>query len=77
MTAFVPELPVLARRYGVRVAKLTTDLCPMAAAMDWTHHDPFDRIIAATARAEGAALVSADTAFDAIPAGNGRVARVW
>ena len=32
-----------------------------AATLDWTHRDPFDRILAAQARIEGARLVTADT----------------
>jgi PIN domain nuclease of toxin-antitoxin system len=36
------------------------------------HHDPFDRMIAATALEEGLTLVSADPAFD-----SSGVTRLW
>lgn len=55
------------------------DLIPLAPAaaldaalMDWDHRDPFDRLIAAAARAEDLPLVSPDAAFDAVGAG-----RIW
>lgn len=44
----------------------------IAALMDWEHRDPFDRIIAAVAQAEGMPIVSSDVAFDALG-----VPRVW
>jgi PIN domain nuclease of toxin-antitoxin system len=43
-----------------------------AALMDWDHRDPFDRLIAATALAEGLPVVSPDAAFDAVG-----VERIW
>lgn len=42
------------------------------SALAWHHRDPFDRLLAAQALAEGIALLSEDTAFDAYG-----VRRVW
>jgi PIN domain nuclease of toxin-antitoxin system len=42
------------------------------ASLPLHHRDPFDRLLAATALADGFALVSADIAFDAYG-----LARVW
>ncbi|MCL2454815.1 MAG: type II toxin-antitoxin system VapC family toxin [Micrococcales bacterium] len=44
-----------------------------AGRLDWTHKDPFDRMLAAQAVATGATVVSADTVFDTFPA----VTRLW
>ncbi|SIR24690.1 PIN domain nuclease, a component of toxin-antitoxin system (PIN domain) [Rhizobium sp. RU35A] len=38
----------------------------LAAAFDWEHRDPWDRILAAQTRLEHCALVSTDVVFDAV-----------
>lgn len=38
-----------------------------AGVLDWTHGDPFDRMLAAQAIAEDATLITADRAFAALP----------
>jgi PIN domain nuclease of toxin-antitoxin system len=38
----------------------------LAAAFDWEHRDPWDRILAAQARLEHCELVSTDLVFDAV-----------
>jgi PIN domain nuclease of toxin-antitoxin system len=38
------------------------------AGLPWRHRDPFDRILAAQAIAEGLAIISPDAAFDALGA---------
>ncbi|HEY1780519.1 MAG TPA: type II toxin-antitoxin system VapC family toxin [Roseiarcus sp.] len=43
----------------------------MAGAMEWSHRDPFDRLLAASAIRRGIAIVSADAVFDAV------LARIW
>ena len=45
---------------AVRVLPITPQIAVMAQSDDFSHGDPADRIIAASARAHGAALVSAD-----------------
>ena len=71
MTAFIEQLPSLLHQQGGAVANLTPSICVEAGAMDWTHRDPFDRLLAATARQANQPLVSADAVFDAV------VTRVW
>ena len=53
-------------------APLTPAIALRASLLDWPHRDPFDRLIAATAEAMDARLVSRDPAFDGLP-----VRRVW
>ena len=55
------------------IAQLAATALPIAGnhalaapALDWDHIDPFDRMLAAQALAEGAALVSVDRVFDAL-----------
>lgn len=71
MAAFVADLPDLLARQGGRVAPLDPVVCTTAGTIEWTHRDPFDRLIAATARHFGLPLVSTDTVFD------GLVTRIW
>ena len=57
-----------------RLAKLpiSLDHARRAGLLAWQHRDPFDRMLAAQAQAEGAALVTGDPVFGAID-----VAIVW
>ncbi|MEM7768231.1 MAG: type II toxin-antitoxin system VapC family toxin [Pseudomonadota bacterium] len=52
---------------------VTPEIAQQASLMDWDHCDPFDRMIAATALALGAPLVSRDATFDGCPG----LERVW
>jgi PIN domain nuclease of toxin-antitoxin system len=38
----------------------------MAGTMEWTHRDPFDRLLAASALRGRISIVSADSVFDAV-----------
>lgn len=49
---------------GFDVRSISERIAIAAALLDWTNRDPWDRIIAATARHEGGRLVSTDRAFD-------------
>ena len=71
MVAFIDQLPGLLHSQGGVVAALGPSICLEAGMMDWAHRDPFDRLLAATARQGTHLLVSADTVFD------GTVTRVW
>lgn len=63
MERFAGDLSSILRDQGAVAAPLTSEICHDAASADWTHSDPFDRIIAATARALDVALVTKDGAF--------------
>ena len=71
MVAFIDGLPGLLRSQGGVVADFGPSICLEAGLMDWGHRDPFDRLLAATARQGNHVLVSADAVFDGV------VARVW
>ncbi len=64
MEAYVDRLPLLLDEQGGRIATLTPVVALRAAKMDWSHRDPFDRIIAATADHYDLLLISADAVFD-------------
>ncbi|WP_158813975.1 type II toxin-antitoxin system VapC family toxin [Methylocapsa sp. S129] len=67
----IERLPDILRRQGGSVASLGPEIALNAGAMPWSHRDPFDRFLAATAMHYGLPLVSADTIFD------GLIARIW
>jgi PIN domain nuclease of toxin-antitoxin system len=71
MEPFVGQLDKLLVRQGGSVAGFDPAICITAGIMAWTHRDPFDRLLAATAIRFKLPLVSADPAFDGI------VTRVW
>ena len=55
------------RKNGIELRAQDGETMMVAGFLDWTHRDPWDRLIAATALKQEAILVSADTAFDAVP----------
>ncbi|MEO1018167.1 MAG: type II toxin-antitoxin system VapC family toxin [Pseudomonadota bacterium] len=59
-------LPLAAGRAEFDEVTLTTEHFLHAARMDWSHGDPWDRIVLAQAMLEDMRLVSADRAFDAV-----------
>lgn len=77
MEPFVPRLANLLGEQGGRIAALAPEICLQAAVMDWTHRDPFDRILAATAISLDMPLISADSAFDGLADHQGWIARLW
>lgn len=71
MAPYVERLPaLLASQRGVAASLEAAD-CLMAETMVWTHRDPFDRFLAASALRRRIPIVSADAVFDAL------VARIW
>jgi PIN domain nuclease of toxin-antitoxin system len=76
MQPFVDKLPTLLEEQGGRVAALNPKTCLDAALLDWSHRDPFDRLLAATALALGLSLISADPQFDELAGGRG-ISRIW
>lgn len=71
MKSFVNQLAALLREQGGSVAGFDPAICIAAGSMAWTHRDPFDRLLAATAMHYNLPLVSADSVFDGI------VTRLW
>ena len=67
MAALAPDLVQVLRDQGGLAAPLTPEICLSAASDDWDHRDPFDRLLAATARVLDLVLISRDPAFDGRP----------
>ncbi len=72
-----PHLDAFETETETRTARLTRATAARAGTLDWTHRDPFDRLIAATALALGCAIVSKDAAFDALAGESGWHDRIW
>lgn len=66
MAGRVGELPGVLDEQGGQQAPLTAAICLEASLWDWPHRDPFDRLIAATARHMRIALVSRDAVFEGV-----------
>lgn len=60
------ELRAALRRNAVGDLPVTHEHAEYAAWLDWDHRDPWHRLLAAQARLESCALVSADEVFDRI-----------
>ena len=71
MAPLAPNLISYAQLLRIDVVLLDGAICSTAGSMNWSHKDPFDRMIAATALHLGCPVVSSDRAFDGI------VARIW
>lgn len=76
MVSFLEWLPHT-ERHGARYAVLTPAILRDAAEIDWSHRDPFDRIIGQTAIAMNLPLISTDTAFDALVDTARWPGRIW
>lgn len=63
---------VLAEQGGL-AAELSPEICMHASARDWSHRDPFDRILASSAELLSMTLISKDAVFDELKG----VRRVW
>jgi PIN domain nuclease of toxin-antitoxin system len=61
----------LAESQQARMIPLEPEDCLMAGMLAWSHRDPFDRFLAASALRRRIPIVSADPVFDAV------VTRVW
>ena len=76
----LPEAGALLAAWPMAVERLRATVLPLtdtqgieAGRLDWAHKDPFDRMLATQAILENAALVSADSAFDAVTG----LRRIW
>nr|WP_246580514.1 type II toxin-antitoxin system VapC family toxin [Deinococcus aestuarii] len=54
------DFPAVAARLGAEVLDITPAHAIRAGALDWTHRDPFDRMLVAQALGEGLRLVTLD-----------------
>lgn len=73
MEEFVPELVNIAIDSGIDLISMSPTTAVNASMLDWSHRDPFDRMIAAVALEEDANLISSDVAFDQL----GAINRLW
>ena len=73
----IDQLLPLWRKHGTEPAPYTAEIAFLAGAMQWSHRDPFDRMIAATAIALSCPMISKDTAFDALDGFPGWQGRIW
>ncbi len=60
------------RRNGFRLLPIEPEHLDVLVPLPFHHRDPFDRLLVAQAKAEGMAIVSADSALDAYG-----VTRLW
>lgn len=72
MAVHVGRLEAIARGDGFELLPLTASAALASSLLEWSHRDPFDRMIAAVAQEEAMPLVSADEAFDELS-----MQRVW
>lgn len=66
-TALVHDFDGIVARFGAEPLPITARHAITAGAMDWSHRDPFDRMLAAQAMTDGVALVTADPVFAGVP----------
>jgi PIN domain nuclease of toxin-antitoxin system len=71
MAPFIGTLLEELERQGAGIAPLDPMICLRAGTLDWSHRDPFDRLLAATAMYYGLPIISADPVFDGI------LSRIW
>ena len=69
------DLDARLRADGFELVPASGAIMQRAGSFDWTHRDPFDRIIVATALSRGLAVVSKDQTLDSNGASGWR--RVW
>jgi len=75
--SILARLPALLRAQGGVVAPYTAEMAMLSGGMEWSHRDPFDRMIAATAIEMACPLVSKDAAFDGLKGFPGWKGRLW
>jgi len=54
-------------KFGATELSISTRHMHFAGKFDWTHRDPFDRLLAAQAFIENLTLVTNDTVFETLP----------
>ena len=73
----IPNLNELLGETETLTAPFTRGMAARAALLNWSHRDPFDRFIAATAIELQHPLVSKDAEFDSLSSDSGWIGRVW
>lgn len=63
MGRFIPELDTYPARQGFEFAQVSPAVMLKAASLDWSHRDPFDRMLASTAESLDFTLVTKDEAL--------------
>lgn len=70
----LPEATALVHGFTQQVDRLGADVMPIVAShattagsLEWSHRDPFDRMLAAQAMSEGFEFVTVDTVFRGLP----------
>lgn len=58
---------VARRQIGAEVLPLAEEHALLAGSLDWSHRDPFDRMLVAQALVEGLTLLTADAAVRSAP----------
>src|SRR4029079_13660752 len=69
------DLDASLREHGFDVVAASGAIIQRAGSLDWSHRDPFDRIIVATALIRGFPVVSQDVTLDTLGAAGW--SRVW
>jgi PIN domain nuclease of toxin-antitoxin system len=77
MAPYVDRLVDLADEQRISLIPVTSRISIVAATLDWSHRDPFDRLICATASEEGLMLISADNVFDSPSVAPVLAGRIW
>jgi len=77
MERYVDKLSALLADQGMLIAALTPEIGVTAGILDWSHRDPFDRLIAVTSITTTCPLVSADSRFDELDGRCDWRSRVW
>ncbi|WP_407051846.1 type II toxin-antitoxin system VapC family toxin [Methyloraptor flagellatus] len=71
MDGRIDDLADIIREQNCKLVPLDADICLDAGRLIWSHRDPFDRMLAVTAKRFKARIISADTIFDGV------APRVW
>ncbi|MEP7455820.1 type II toxin-antitoxin system VapC family toxin [Phyllobacterium sp. SB3] len=77
MEPFIEKVQEALEKSGAHIIAVGAEISLLAGMMDWTHRDPFDRMLAATAIHLQLPLVSADSAFDELADYKGWIGRIW
>ena len=77
MNAYAGQLLNLLMEQGGQIAELGPEICLLAGQLAWSHRDPFDRMLAATAMHNCVPFISADSVSDQLSGHDGWIARLW